>query len=336
MVTVLTQGDVCFMYNLEYLKNGLQQDYLWFQGSPIDLSTTLYFCNKRCLYDFTRSAKASVRDNMTSFLVNELGQPELQAPLRAAFNSLYDYWRYKVGMPYDSLSMLIFVYNQGGQFVAHVAFNSKTFISASDQYEVAITMVCQRFTYFQLRNVSSTTSYEDISLLMSTKPERMVTVLTQGEFCFSYNLEYLENRLQQGNLWFQGSPTHLSTTFDFGNKRGLYDFTRSAKALVRDNMTSFLVNELGQPELQAPLHVAFNSLYNYWEYKSGKTYESLSMLIFVYNQGGQFVAKVIFNSNAFLSAPNQYTVAVTLVCQRFTHFQLRDVLSTQMGQLHLS
>ena len=34
-------------------------------------------------------------------------------------------------------------------------------------------------------------------------------------------------------------------------------------------------------------------------------YKSLSMLIFVYNQGGQFVAHVIFNSNAFLSAPNQ-------------------------------
>ena len=335
MVTVLTQGDFGFGYNLEYLKNGLQQDYLWFQGSPIHRSAAFYFGRKWRLFDFTRSAKASVRDYTASFLVNELGQPELQAPLHAAFNSLFDYWKYKFGMPNDSLSMLIFVYNQGGQFVAHVTFNSSTFISAPGQYEVAATIVCQRYTYFQLRNVSPLTSYEDISLSMSTKPERMVTVLTQGDFRFTDNREHLENGLQQGNLWFQGSLIHLSRMFYFDNKRCLYDFTRSAKAFVRDNMTSFLVNELGQPELQVPLHAAFNSLYDSWKYKLGTTYESLSMLIFVYNEGGQFVAKVTFNSNTFISAPNQYAVAATIVCQRYTYFQLRDVLSIQMGQLQL-
>lgn len=163
----------------------------------------------------------------------------------------------------------------------------------------------------------------------------MVTVLPQGDLRFSNNLDYLRNGLQQGHLCFQGSPIHHSPMYYFGKKRRLYDFTRSARAFIKDEMASFLVNSLGQPQLRAPLRAAFNSLYDYWKYHSGVRCESLSMLIFVYNQGGQFVAHVTFNSNVFLSAPNQYAVAVTLVCQRYTYFQLRDVLSGQMSQLQL-
>ena len=168
----------------------------------------------------------------------------------------------------------------------------------------------------------------------------MVTVLTQGDFCFSDNEEYLKYGLQQGNLsWFQGPPIHLSRTFHFYNKRCLYDFTRSANAVVREKMASFLVNRLRQPQLQAPLRAAFNSLYNYWKYKNGPWSEWLTMLIFVRNQGGQFGAKVTFSSNAFKSAPKHYAVATELVCERFTYFQPQqpqDVLSTQMGQLQLN
>lgn len=163
----------------------------------------------------------------------------------------------------------------------------------------------------------------------------MVTVLPQGDFRFNNNLEYLRNGLQQGHLCFQGSLIHHSPMYYFNKKRRLYDFTRSANAFIRDQMASFLVNSLGQPQLQEPLRTAFNSLYDYWKYHSGVRCESLSMLIFVYNQGGQYVAHVTFNSNTFKSAHNQYAVAVTLDCQRFTYFQLRDVLSVQMSQLQL-
>ena len=163
----------------------------------------------------------------------------------------------------------------------------------------------------------------------------MVSVLLQDDFRFNNNLEYLRNGLQKGHLCFQGPLIHHSPLYYFNNKRRLYDFTRSAKASIRKEMASFLVNSLGQPLLQEPLRAAFNSLYDYWKYHSGVKCESLSMLIFVYNQGGQFVAHVTCNSNTFKSAPNQYAVAVTLDCQRYTYFQLRDVLSVQMSQLQL-
>ena len=163
----------------------------------------------------------------------------------------------------------------------------------------------------------------------------MVIVLLQDDFRFSNNQEYLRNGLLQGHLRFQGSHIHHPPLFYFNNKRRLYDFTRSAKAAIRKEMVSFLVNSLGQPQLQEHLRAPFNSLYDYWKYRSGVRCESLSMLIFVYNQGGQFVAHVNFNSNVFLSAPNQYAVAVTLVCHRYSYFQLRDVLSVQMSQLQL-
>lgn len=163
----------------------------------------------------------------------------------------------------------------------------------------------------------------------------MVVVLTEGDFRFSDNLKYLQHGLIQGTLCCQDFQVYAES-FSFDTKR-LYDFTRSAKTLIRKAMTTRLVEELGQPELQAPLYAAFNNPYNYWNYKLGTTDESLRMLIFVCNHGGQFVADVTFKSKAFLPAPylTKYAVAVTLVCHRYTYFQPRDVLSTQMGQLQL-
>lgn len=163
----------------------------------------------------------------------------------------------------------------------------------------------------------------------------MVVVLTEGHFLFGDNLKYLQNGLTQGTLWCQGCQVHTQS-FSF-DKTHLYHFTRSARREIREAMTTRLVQELGQPELQTHLRAAFNSPYNYWNYKLGTTDESLRMLIFVCNHGGQFVADVTFKSQAFLPAPylTHYNVAVTLVSHRYTYFTPRDVLSTQMGQLQL-
>lgn len=163
----------------------------------------------------------------------------------------------------------------------------------------------------------------------------MEDVVTEGDSRFNDNLKYLENGLIQGTLCCQGCQVY-ETSFSFDKKR-LYDFTRSAKALIREAMTTRLVKELGQPELQAPLRAAFNSPYDYWNYKLGTKDESLRMLIFVGNHGREFVADVIFKSKAFLPSfyLDQYAVAVTLVCHRYTYFQPWDDLSTEMGQLQL-
>jgi len=164
----------------------------------------------------------------------------------------------------------------------------------------------------------------------------MVVVLTESDFRFSDNLKYLKKGLTQGDLCFQDFQVYEKSFFF--DKRCLYHFTRSAKALIREDVTTFLVNKLGQRELQAPLRAAFNNPYNYWNYKLGTTDESLRVLIFGVNHGGKFVADVTFKSKAFLPAPNlnQYAVDVILVCHRFTYFQPQDVLSTEMGQLQLN
>ena len=166
----------------------------------------------------------------------------------------------------------------------------------------------------------------------------MITVLTESDFRFSDNLKYLESGLQQGSLCFQGFKVHQES-FIFKTTL-LWHFTRSARAKIREAMTTFLVKELGRPEfsceLQEHLRAAFNTPYNYWNYKSGTTDESLRMMIFVYNHGEQFVADVTFNTNTFISAPGQYVVAVTLVYHRFTYFQLQHVLNIKMRQLQLN
>ena len=153
----------------------------------------------------------------------------------------------------------------------------------------------KRFTTYVLKKVE---------LANSPKAEKMVTILRDSDFRFSENLKYLERGLQQGSLCFQGFKVHQDS-FIFHKKR-LWDFTRTAKASIREAMTTFLVKELGRPEfsweLQRHLRAAFDSPYDYWNYKSGTTDESLRMLIFVYNHGEQFVADVTLSRNRLLAS----------------------------------
>lgn len=85
----------------------------------------------------------------------------------------------------------------------------------------------------------------------------MVVVLTEGDFRFGDNLKYLQNGLIQGTLWCQGFQVYTDS-FSF-DKKHLYHFTRSARCVIREAMTTRLMQELGEPELQVPLRAAFNS-----------------------------------------------------------------------------
>lgn len=118
-----------FYDNLYYLKNGLSNGEIHFRGNVRSYTpNTFVYNDKRCPYDFTRSAKADVRNHMASVLCGWLSMlPEAQS--REAFDYLFNYHHYKeylneVGnQKAESMNLLIF---KKRGYVALVKFNSVT------------------------------------------------------------------------------------------------------------------------------------------------------------------------------------------------------------------
>ena len=94
--------DVGYYYNLGYLRRALQDDTVAFIGVVNNHAPeTFVFNNKTRIYDLTRSAKSTIRENMTSFLNQPDVPPGLQAedqqmikePFEFHFNNLSGYTR---------------------------------------------------------------------------------------------------------------------------------------------------------------------------------------------------------------------------------------------------
>lgn len=146
------------------------------------------------------------------------------------------------------------------------------------------------------------------------------------------NLFYLRNGLSNGEIDFEGNVHNYSPdAFVFDNKRRIYDFTRSAHATVRNNMTNYLCGLL----TELPRHQcveAFDYLFDYRHYKEYLTQvgdrkeESMNLLIFrerdLFNLG--YVALVQFSSVARRETHIMYTVNATLTCQRYSYFELQE------------
>ena len=159
VIIVSSRQDPSFSYynNLVSLRNGLQNNAIHFQGLVNNHAPQAFVYNAGRIYDFTRTAKAEVRENMTAYLCGVL--PGLQQQdhqiIREAFDCLFDYHTYKgyldiVGQQRrEFLNMLVFDHNH--QYVAHVQFNSATVRSDANQFTVNATLTCQRFTYFELQ-----------------------------------------------------------------------------------------------------------------------------------------------------------------------------------------
>ena len=162
MVTIVSsRKDPSFSYynNLAFLKSGRENNTIHFQGFVDNYSPPTFVYNAGRIYDFIRTAKAQVRENMTAYLCGILPaqniqqQQENQISIREAFDCLFDYLTYKgylgiVGQQhYESLNMLVFDHYK--QYVALVQFNSTTARSAADTFTVDATLTCQRFTYFE-------------------------------------------------------------------------------------------------------------------------------------------------------------------------------------------
>ena len=159
-IIVSSRKDPTFRYynNLAFLRNELQNEIIHFQGFVNSVELTFPVTAGR-IYDFTRTAKAQVREDMTTYLCGHTVLPGLQQQdrqsIREAFDCLFDYHTYKGHLDMvrqqrrESLNMLVFDHNQG--YVAHVQFNSTTKREAADHYTVNATLTCLRFTYFELQ-----------------------------------------------------------------------------------------------------------------------------------------------------------------------------------------
>ena len=159
MITIVSSVEhPSFSYynNLAFLRNGIQSDDIHFQGCVDNYSPPAFVFNKGSIYDFARTAKAELREDMTSWLCDTLPQ-EIQMQdrgrIREAFDCLFDYHKYKgyltmVGQQRaESMEMLVF--DQANlEYVAHVQFSSTATRTAPNQFTVDATLTCQRFTYF--------------------------------------------------------------------------------------------------------------------------------------------------------------------------------------------
>ena len=158
VIIVSSRKDPTFSYynNLAFLRNGLQNEAIHFQGNVNNHPPPEFVYNAGRIYDFTRAAKAQVRENMTNYLCGVL--PGLQQQdhqiIREAFDCLFDYHTYKgylqiVGQEQrESLNIFVF---DNQQYVAHVQFSSTTARRAANQFVVSATLTCLRFTYFELQ-----------------------------------------------------------------------------------------------------------------------------------------------------------------------------------------
>ena len=172
MVTIVSsRQDPSFRYydNLAFLRNGLQNNAIHFQGHVNNHAPEAFVYNAGRTYDFTRTAKPQMRENMAAYLRDVLPglQQEDHRIIREAFDCLFEYNTYKhylniVGQQRrETLNMLVFYRRDNQEYVAHVQFSSTTVrnvVNDENQYTVNATLTCQRFSYFELQE----TDLEDV------------------------------------------------------------------------------------------------------------------------------------------------------------------------------
>ena len=155
-----TQDDFGYYNNVGYLRRARQEGNVDFQGFVNNYAPdAIVFDDKARIYDFTRSANSTIRENMTTYLSQDEVLPGIQPQdrqnIREAFDYLFNYHAYKEHLDQvhqqrrESMRMLIF--HQAQQYVAHVVFSCISRRTALQQYTVNATLTCQRFTYFQRR-----------------------------------------------------------------------------------------------------------------------------------------------------------------------------------------
>ena len=157
--------DFRYYWNLSYLQRALQNNEVAFDGVVNSHAPGAFVFNTARIYDFTHSAKSTIRDNMTAYLNQPDVLPGLEVgddeTLKEPFDCLFNYHWYKASLEQahpqraESMKMLIFNDANGdkaNQYVAHVTFSCNTHRAVGQQqFTVNATLTCQRFTYFPLQ-----------------------------------------------------------------------------------------------------------------------------------------------------------------------------------------
>ena len=166
---------------------------------------------------------------------------------------------------------------------------------------------------------------------------RIVHPNDDDSFLYYENLAVVLTRLRENENDFRvGDPVDHSEQFTFNTNR-VYDFTRSAKATIRDYMTPYLLNVLVPDavpeiveEIGEQLRAAFDFLYNNNSYKGSLSAahqtknEYLNMLMFINREGTRLLAHVTFHSISRLAAPGNFTVDAELKTRRFQYFDVHE------------
>ena len=159
IVSSVRESTFQFHHNLYYLKNGLSNNEIHFQGILHNYEPAAFvYDHKTRIFDFTRSAQADVRDDMARRLRDWLpGLPREQS--REFLDYLFDYHHYKeylkeVGnQRAESMHLLIFRepdhVNQG--YVALVKFNCTSKRHSDILYTLNAALTCELFSYFELQ-----------------------------------------------------------------------------------------------------------------------------------------------------------------------------------------
>ena len=158
------------------------------------------------------------------------------------------------------------------------------------------------------------------------------------DFGYYYNLGYLRSALERREVAFIKVNVHTPPALEFDNKARIYDFTRSAKKQIRENMTAYLnqpnvlpgLQEEDREMIKEPFEYLFFNLPRYnksLEQVHQRQAESMHMLIFNDANGvqaQQYVAHVSFTCNSRRAALQQFTDDASLTCQRFTYFPFQE------------
>ena len=140
--------------NLAYLRNGLSNDEIQFQGYVVNHAPPAFVFNSGRVFDFVRSARAKVRKNMAEFLCRLLSRlPKEEC--NDALDCLFQYYHYRDSLTVgtekrESMTMLIFD-NETRGYVAHVQFSCVSRQIDQTTFTVNATLTCQRFSYFELQ-----------------------------------------------------------------------------------------------------------------------------------------------------------------------------------------
>ena len=170
-IEILTsiQDQLAFINTKAYLQSALKRDVVRFldqdpAGKPYSYTPPPFVFNTIRVYDFARSARARIRNDVSTYLNNVL--PGLQMgnypKIRALFECLFNHYEYEEyfnqNNQHKSQLVEMLIFNHIERYVAHVYFKSTSSRTwPSPQYTVIVALTCHRYTYFPLQATNYST-----------------------------------------------------------------------------------------------------------------------------------------------------------------------------------